>query len=50
MILSVSSMSVGMKRSAMLIIMLISWTGTLSFLSGFEQDLEPVREGRWGWS
>ena len=34
MILSVSSMSVGMKRRAMDIIMLISCTGTLSFLSG----------------
>ena len=34
MILSVSSMSVGIKRRAMDIIMLISCTGTLSFLSG----------------
>ena len=41
MILSVSSMSVGMKRSAMLIIMLISWTGTLSFLSGPSRISSP---------
>ena len=41
MILSVSSISVGMKRSAMLIIMDISCTGTFSFFSGLKSDSMP---------
>ena len=41
MILSVSSIRVGMKRRAMLIIMASSWTGTLSFLSGLSRLSKP---------
>ena len=45
-ILSVSSMSVGMKRRAMLIIMLISCTGTRSFLRGFSSSSSPSVRAR----
>ncbi len=41
MILSVSSMSVGMNRSAMLIIMASSWTGTRIFLRGLSSCSSP---------
>ena len=41
MILSVSSMRVGMKRRAMLIIMASSWTGTFSFFSGPNRLSKP---------
>ena len=41
MILSVSSMSVGMKRRAMHIIMASSWTGTWIFFSGFSSSSSP---------
>ena len=45
MILSVSSMSVGMKRRAMDIIIESSWTGACSFLSGESRLSRPsVRE------
>ena len=45
MILSVSSMRVGMKRRAMDIIMLSSWTGTLIFFKKPNRDSSPsVRE------
>ena len=44
MILSVSSISVGMKRRAMDIIIASSWTGTWSFFKGFiSRSMASVR-------